>query len=86
MSVPLARVKGDAFSVHHTAAELYLGGDQIPLTGIQLQTLLAADCEQRLESLDEIICISRITEHVLERDKQVGVQEHCLHSGLEVRN
>ncbi len=79
-------MKGDAFSANHTAAELYLGGDQIPLRGIQLQTFLAADCEQRLESLDEIICISRITEHVLERDKQVAVREQCLHSGLEVRN
>ncbi len=80
----LARVERDAFCVNHTAAEVYLGGDQIALEGIQVQTFLAADCEHRHESFDEIVCIFRITKHVFDADEQVQVREQYVHSGLEV--
>ncbi len=79
-------MKSDAFSVNHTTAELELGGDQIALTGIKLQTFLAADCEHRLESTDESVCVFCVTKHVVEPDEQVQVREQRLQGGLEVRN
>ncbi len=86
MTSGLHSSEGDAFRVNHTIAELYLGGDQIALAGIQLQTVLAAEFEHKLQSFDDIVCIFRIIELVFEPDEQVPVPEQCLHCELEVRN
>ncbi len=68
-------VKGDVFGVNHATTELYLGGDQIAVTEIQLQTFLASDCEHQLESIDGSVCVFRVTEHVVDPDEQVQVRK-----------
>ncbi len=70
----MVSAKGDAISANHNTAEMCLGGDRIALTGIQLRTLLAADCEQPLESIDESLCVIRVTKHVVGIDGQVQVR------------